>query len=376
MKTTLLILLAAFLAFTARAQTAPQIIWTTNVHPLYAVSGVAIAGDARSVASCSLNRMAYVWSGADGALIRSFGFTEGRPLSVALSSDGAYLGAGDGDGSSRVWRVTDGVRLWRGGPDNQLAWSVTFSPDDSYFGIGRTDGINVRDTLTGIGAQIGEPEGEVYGVAFSPDGQWLVSANQNRNASLWQVGSRTEFQTYSGHANSVLSVNFSPDGSRLVTGSSDGTARIWNVTNGAPLLIITNGGGVVKFLGDGRYVMSLDGASTFKIFRVSDGHQVGGFISTSATCFAVSRDGHYFTYGTAGGTVVLAYAPLVIEPFTRDCHRIIMHWAGGSGNYQVQRRLKKRGAKFRNLGPPTVSTSVRVVSREHYVYRVISLPPP
>lgn len=371
----LAILFLAGSGWPLRAQTTLQTIWETNAHVDY-VRSVDFSGDSKRLASGSPDGYVKVWALATNAPVQSIFTFNDTMLSVALSSDGSLVGAGSGSGSSRMWRVGDGVRLWRGGPENELAWSVCFSSNDLFFGIGRTDGINVREALTGVGALIGEPEEEVYSVAFSPDGQWLASGNQNRNASLWRVGSLTEFQTYTGHANSVVSVDFSRDGSLLLTGSSDGTARLWNVTNGVPLLVITNGGGVVKFLGDGRYVMNLDAASTFKIFRVSDGHQVGGFINTGATCFAAARDGRYFAYGTGSGTVVLAYAPLIIEPFTRDCRRVIMHWTGGSGDYQVQRRLRKRGAKFRNYGPPTVATSARVVSRDHYVYRVISLPPP
>jgi len=176
----------------------------------------------------------------------------------------------------------------------------------------------------------------------------------------------------------VRTVDFSPDGNVLATGADDNIVRLWNVTNGAPLLSITNAGQVVKFLGDGSYLMSLEPlvSHQFKIFRASDGKYMGGYTNTDALCFAVSRDGRYFAYGNSSGTVVLAYSPTILERFTRQGRRVTMHWTGGSGYYQVQRRYRKRGSQWRNFRQPTTATSARVTDRPHFAYRVISLPPP
>ncbi|HNG89019.1 MAG TPA: hypothetical protein PK858_02405 [Saprospiraceae bacterium] len=65
-------------------------------------------------------------------------------------------------------------------------------------------------------------------VAFSPDGQRVLTGSRDKTAKLWDMSGR-EMQTFSGHASSVLSVAFSPDGQRVLTGSSDNTAKLWAI---------------------------------------------------------------------------------------------------------------------------------------------------
>ena len=235
-------LLAASLPVTLAATPANvDIVWSTNAHA-FRVRAVAFSGDSRFLASGSGDQTALVWRTTNSAPIRTVGDPDGVE-SIALSSDGQYVAIGGGGGKTAVWQVSDGSRLWTGGPDNRLVYSEAFSPDDSYLAIGRADGINVLHAAAGIGIPFGEPEGEVFAVTFSPDGQSLASANADHHASLWRVPEGTLIRNFVGHSNAVNSVDFSPDGRLLATASADGTARVWNVTNGEVVRIIEGGGG-------------------------------------------------------------------------------------------------------------------------------------
>ena len=63
----------------------------------------------------------------------------------------------------------------------------------------------------------------VWSVAFSPDGQRIVTGCSDHRASVWDTSSGTELFTLTGHRGGVMSVAYSPeDGLRLiVTGASD-----------------------------------------------------------------------------------------------------------------------------------------------------------
>jgi WD40 repeat protein len=52
----------------------------------------------------------------------------------------------------------------------------------------------------------------VWSVAFSPDGQHIVSGSADKLVKVWSVSARKEVASLAGHANYVCSVAFSPDG--------------------------------------------------------------------------------------------------------------------------------------------------------------------
>ena len=64
-------------------------------------------------------------------------------------------------------------------------------------------------------------------MAFSPDGQRIVTGSDDQTAKVWEAASGRELLTLKGHSGGIWSVAFSPDGQRIVTGSRDQTARVW-----------------------------------------------------------------------------------------------------------------------------------------------------
>ena len=70
-------------------------------------------------------------------------------------------------------------------------------------------------------------------IAYSPDGQCIVSGSTDKNVRIWDaetgaaVGNPLE-----GHTDAVWSVAHSPDGRYIISGSADTTIQIWDAETG------------------------------------------------------------------------------------------------------------------------------------------------
>ncbi len=73
----------------------------------------------------------------------------------------------------------------------------------------------------------------VWSVAFSPQGDRIVSGGQDGTVRLWQLDGTPAAAPFKGHEGYVLSVAFSPQGDRIVSGGLDGTVRLWRL-DGTP----------------------------------------------------------------------------------------------------------------------------------------------
>src|SRR5262245_59908464 len=98
----------------------------------------------------------------------------------------------------------------------------------------------------------------IFSLAFSPDGQRIVSQTGGNLAQLWDAATgKVLFQFR--HASLVYSACFSPDGRQILTASVDHTARLWDAATGRAIFeSITHEGRLLhaEFSQDGRSVLT------------------------------------------------------------------------------------------------------------------------
>ena len=72
-------------------------------------------------------------------------------------------------------------------------------------------------------------------VAWSPNGQVIVTVTDNSTALLWDASTGTPIGEPLRHQDRVLCAAFRHDGKMVATGSQDNTARLWDAATGSPL---------------------------------------------------------------------------------------------------------------------------------------------
>ena len=221
---------------------------------------------------------------------------------VMFTSDGRYLVSASDDKTVRVWDTATGevVRVLRGqigaGSEGKI-FAAALSPDDRFLAVGGYVGsftgtkqsqgegahkIRLIDFRTGaVIALLTGHANVILGLAFSPDGDRLISGSSDKTARIWDVRAHKTIHTLKGHTERIYAVAFSPDGRRAVTGSDDDTLKLWNAKTGALIKTLKGHNDKVwsaAFTPDGKYILS---GSWDKTIRLWNG-KTGKFIKVLA----------------------------------------------------------------------------------------------
>ncbi len=150
----------------------------------------------------------------------------------------------------------------------------------------------------------------VRAVAFSNDGRWMATGNQDTSATLWDVFAGRAVANFAGNEGSMTSVAFSADSQLLATGSRGGIVRLIEVVGAREIRKWqAHDGGVnsIAFTTDAKL---LTGSSdqTIKVWPI-EVQSAGGNATTTLkqtreiNSISVSNDGKLLASGSADGVV-------------------------------------------------------------------------
>ena len=183
-------------------------------------------------------------------IVHSVGDLE-LPRALAFSPDGSVLAAAGGnsdDFAVRIWDVATGQERGILNGHSNIVWGLAFSPDGQMLVSVSSDGTAIiRDWQNGDILKVLTFPGEVVSVSFSPDGQTLAVGgvdeplNQIRNAAVWTYSVGTwEPQVKFPEYWNIQVMNFSPDGTLLAGGGTSRNVQVWRASDGSPLYTLNH----------------------------------------------------------------------------------------------------------------------------------------
>jgi WD40 repeat protein len=213
------------------------------------VRSIAFSPDGKTLATASQDRTVRLWNVATGKQVRRID-TDGYGHGLAFAPDGKVL-AFDIGRTVRLHDVATGKELRRlaghqtvharGTTYSGLITALAFSPDGAVLASASWDTTaRVWDAATGKLLLVLEGHrGPVNAVAFHPDGKTLATGGEDGTVRTWDVRKGTQLGEVHAHQagwrddgdirQDVFSLAFSRDGRWLVSGGRDTFVKVWAI---------------------------------------------------------------------------------------------------------------------------------------------------
>jgi len=219
------------------------------------VTGLAFSPNGKLLASSSLDGQIVLWNPKTAGMVHRFNVPKTFVQGLSFSPDGTRLAIAEAK-QIRLWdmsfylaetSLSKASGLSRGKPSSSNSIGLltgpavidcfAFSPGNNHLASGSTLGlIRIWDVATGRLVRVLDNDSNtVTGLAYSPDGNTLVSVSLDQTVSLWDLKSMGKGQasanpvsSFQGHAEAITGMSISANGERMVTTSADKTMKLWN----------------------------------------------------------------------------------------------------------------------------------------------------
>ena len=233
--------------------------------------------------------------------------------------------------------------------------------------MARDDGrLQLWDPKTGDVETRAAHTGQVFEVAFAPDGRLFASMGADGRIEIWDLTGRQPLRTLRVPGMATTGAAWSEDGRELVTMSRDQTLRLWDAESGESRRVIalpsTTGWRVALRPGK-RQVVTTHRDGTARLWDLETGAPIRTFQGPDALVWAVafSRDGRQLFTGSSEKTIrswdVETGAPLAV--LRGDYQDVLDVQLGPDGHTLASASYAPAGHTMHLWNARSIATSVR-----------------
>ncbi|MDQ3011577.1 MAG: caspase family protein [Acidobacteriota bacterium] len=317
------------------------------------VTALGFNADGKTLASGSADKTVKLWDTATGQTTQTFAADREAVTSLAFHLNGALLASGSADALVRLWQLPQGGSSQISDLKSGRVIALSFTADGNHLLAASSDRIIKRfDAVSGREVQtLSEPQrlekyetlsfspdgqtiavcvgtreievrnlnafdnvtkltsraNPVRAIAFSNDGRWMATGNQDTSATLWDAFAGRLVANFAGNTGSVNAVSFSPDSQLLATGSRAGIIRLFDVVAARETKhwqAHDDGINALLFTPDGKQLVTCSSDQSVKVWDAASGGLLAKLSHTSeVNSLSLSADSKWLASGAADGTI-------------------------------------------------------------------------
>lgn len=270
-----------------------------------------------------------IWDAQNGNLLRSIFYQDQGINDLSFSPDDTRLVAGSGD-SAVVYNVATGAVVTEMQHEGvTIVTAVEYSPDGEWIATANTAGkVRMWTSFGNLAATVTHAANDLD---FSPDGSKLVSGG-GTTFIVWNAPFLSQVNGQNNWPDNIYSIDWSPDGQRIITGDSSGSVELWSAVTFAQLSTLPSHPGgtfVSRFSPDGTTILTGGADGRIRLSRASDGFTLRLWDKeVSGTIYRVdyAPDGERYAIARSDGTLAMARL-----------------WSSGVDQFEIVRGNRKSG---------------------------------
>ena len=222
-------------------------VFSLNGHTDWVFSA-QFSANGKHIVTSSRDKTVRVWDAKTGKGIGSLNGHTNEVYYAEFNPNGNRIVTASKDNTAKVWDAKTGAELFSFKADR--IFSLSSAPTTGIRIVTSSDdrcGAEVLDAITGKKLSFFKRYGEIWGAAFSADGNCIITGHSDGNAVIWDATTGKELILLKLQTKAIHFLNLSPDGNRIVTASADNTVKLWDATTGAELLSLKGHTSWVRF---------------------------------------------------------------------------------------------------------------------------------